>query len=101
MYIYNVSTKVDFSIEESWKEWMLSDHIPKVMATNCFEKFQFAKLMDDADDDGVVFAISYYIGDLDQFETYIEKYADPLRAETVSKWGDKMIAFRSLMELIK
>ena len=83
MHIYNVSTKVEFSIEDAWKEWMLNIHIPAVMETGCFTKFQFAKLLDDQDTDGAVYAISYYVDELESFETYLNKIADDLRKETV------------------
>lgn len=101
MYIYNVSTKVDFGIEESWKKWMQEVHIPKVMNTSCFVKYQFAKMLDNNDDEGIVYAISYYVADLDKFEEYLEKYANELRSETINQWGDKIIAFRSLLEVFE
>ncbi|WP_126969431.1 DUF4286 family protein [Gynurincola endophyticus] len=101
MHIYNVSTKIDFVIEESWKKWMLEEHIPQVMGTNCFVKYQFVRVMDDEDKDGAVYAISYYFNNLDQFENYLANFADTLRKETLGKWGNQMIAFRSLLEVIE
>jgi hypothetical protein len=34
--IYNVTTMVSNTIVPAWIEWMQQQHIPAVMATNCF-----------------------------------------------------------------
>ncbi len=99
-HIYNVTTKVEDSIEAAWKHWLLQEHIPRVMATGCFEKYQVVKLLDDSSGDGTIYTVSYYLKDLDIFEKYISEHADQLRGETILRWGQQMIAFRSVMEVV-
>jgi hypothetical protein len=36
MFIYNVTTQVSWAIHEAWVQWMVKQHIPDVLATDCF-----------------------------------------------------------------
>ena len=36
MYIYNVTTKVHFSIQKEWLQWLQDEHIPEILETDCF-----------------------------------------------------------------
>ena len=36
MIIYNVTIKVEGKIAEAWLHWLLDEHIPDVIQTNCF-----------------------------------------------------------------
>ena len=36
MIIYNVTIKVDHSIADEWKIWLMEEHIPGMIATGCF-----------------------------------------------------------------
>lgn len=100
MIIYNITTKLDWSIAHDWLAWMKNEHIPLVMATNKFEKFQFVKLLDVDDADGPTYAVQYFAASIKNYDEYIELYAPEFRTELFNKWGNNFIAFRSLMEII-
>ena len=36
MIIYNVTVKVDHSIADDWLSWLQQEHIPEIIATECF-----------------------------------------------------------------
>ena len=40
MVIYNVTIKIDWSIHEHWLRWVREVHIPDVLATEMFYKYQ-------------------------------------------------------------
>lgn len=100
MIVYNVTSKVDNSIENQWLHWMKTKHIVDVMATNCFEKYQILKLINEEDKDGVTYAIQYYAISKANINNYISLYAPALRAEATQLWGNKFIAFRTIMEVV-
>lgn len=52
MIIYNVTSKVDWSIAEAWLSWMLNEHLPEVLNTGYFHKHQIAKLIDIDENEG-------------------------------------------------
>ena len=100
MLIYNVTSKVDHSIHEAWVEWMKNKHIPQVMQSGCFEKFQFVKLLDIDESDGVTYAIQYYANTKEDYERYIDQFSITLRNDVLQTWGNKIAGFRSLMQVV-
>jgi len=100
MFIYNVTIKVDPSIHEDWVTWMKEEHLQQVMKTSCFEKYQFVKLLEIDESEGPTYAAQYYAISRAQYNRYIDLYADKLRKESMDKWGNRFIAFRTLMEVI-
>jgi hypothetical protein len=100
MFIYNVTIKVDQSIHESWVKWMNEAHIPDVMKTGCFEKFQFVRLLDIDESEGPTYAVQYYAVSRAQYNRYIDLYAAGLRKASMEQWGERFIAFRTLMEVV-
>ncbi len=101
MIIYNVTIKLDHSIADEWKNWMLQEHIPEVMSTGCFNKYQLVKLLETDETDGVTYAAQYFAESKADYNRYIEIHATGLRKKTIDKWENKFIAFRSLMELVQ
>ena len=99
-FIYNVTIRVDQEIHEAWVDWMKKDHIPKVMDTGCFTHYQFVRLLEIDETDGPTYAVQYYAAAKDQYERYVETYAPVLRREISDAWGDRFIAFRSLMQVV-
>ncbi|MBY0481041.1 MAG: DUF4286 family protein [Chitinophagaceae bacterium] len=100
MFIYNVTTKVDPSIHESWVEWMKNTHIPQIMDTGCFEQFQFVRLLEIDDSDGPTYAVQYKADSKANYNLYLEKHAGALRKHAFDTWGSKIISFRSLMQVV-
>lgn len=100
MIIYNVTTKVQHSIHQEWLVWMKVKHIPEVMESACFEKFQLVRLLDTDESEGVTYATQYYANNMNAYTLYIENFSEQLRKKTIQAWGDKIIAFRSLMEVV-
>lgn len=100
MIIYNVTTHVAHSISERWVSWMKVKHLPEIMAKGCFSKYQFVKLLQTDELEGVTYAVQFYAPDQEAYEHYLEMYAPALREDAFGSWGNKIISFRSLMECI-
>lgn len=100
MFIYNVTIKIDHSIHEAWLQWMNETHIPDVMNTGCFEKSLFVKLLETDETEGPTYAVQYYAVSKAQYNRYIDLYSAKLRKDGMNKWGNKFIAFRTLMEVV-
>ena len=100
MFIYNVTSKIDWSIHDGWIEWMLEEHMPAMVATRCFTQAQLLKLHEQDDTDGPTYAAQYFAESKAQYNRYLEMHAQRFRQDSAKKWGDKFIAFRTLMEVI-
>jgi hypothetical protein len=100
MFIYNVTIKIDASIHDQWLNWMKEDHIPAVMDTGCFEKFVFVRILETDESEGPTYAVQYHALSRAQYNRYIELHAPRLRKEGTGRWGERFIAFRTLMEIV-
>jgi len=100
MYIYNVTIKVDHAIVREWLRWLKQEHIPEILATGCFTEATTLELLETVDDQGATFAVQYKTPRLEDYRSYLSKYAPELRQKGVEKWGNKFIAFRTFMKIV-
>ena len=98
--IYNVTIKVNSVIANDWLAWLKDEHIADVLETGCFVNARILKLSDIDETEGPTFAIQYFAKNRLLYDQYIEKHAGIMRQKSFDKWGDKFIAFRSVMEVI-
>jgi len=100
MIIYNVTIKVDASIATEWLLWLKEVHIPEVMETGCFTGSRIMQLLEVDESEGPTFAIQYFAESKAIYNLYIEKFAGLMRQKSFDKWGNKFIAFRSVMQVV-
>ncbi len=100
MIIYNVTVKVDPSIAASWLDWLQHEHIPDIIGTGCFSKAVIVKILEVDETDGPTYAIQYFAESKAMYDQYIEQYAGIMRQKGFDKWGNKFMAFRSVMEVV-
>ncbi|MDB5252569.1 MAG: hypothetical protein JWP27_1738 [Flaviaesturariibacter sp.] len=98
--IYNVTIKVDPSIADAWRTWLLSEHIPGIMGTGCFSDYRVVRLLETDESDGPTFAVQYTAADAAEYARYIAEHADYFRQDSTNRWGANFIAFRSVMEVV-
>ncbi len=98
--IYNVTIKVDHSISEAWLAWLREEHIPEVIGTRCFTSARVLRLLETDETDGPTFAVQYSSPSADEYNRYITEFAPAMRDKSFQKWGDKFIAFRSVMQIV-
>lgn len=100
MLIYNVTVKVEQSIAGAWLQWMFDEHIPGSMRTGCFSGYRVVRLLEVDDSEGPTYALQYNTESKADYNRYVELYAPELHRRSFDKWGDRFIAFRSLMEVV-
>ena len=100
MIIYNITMQVNNNIYTEWLQWQTNIHIPKVMATGCFKKYQLLRLLEIDDAEGPTYAIQYYAESKADYNRYIELHAPALRKAATEKWGDQFTAFRTLLQVV-
>lgn len=100
MLIYNVTIKLDWSIQEAWISWMKEIHMPEVMATGCFYECRLLRLLDTDETEGPTYAAQYQAATKEEYNRYLETFAPGLREAGTRKWGSRFMAFRSVMELV-
>lgn len=100
MIIYNVTVSVEESITSDWLNWMKTIHIPEVMETGLFTSAQINRVIAEKDSNNT-FAVSYKCLSMKDLHRYQVTFSDNLSKKHISRYGDKVIAFRSIMEVIE
>ena len=100
MLIYNVTAIVEPSIHEAWVAWMKNKHIPEVMNTGCFSKFQFVQVLETDQSEGFTYATQYYAASKEDYQRYIDQFASTIQQDALNTWGNKFAGFRSLMQVV-
>ena len=100
MIIYNVTVGVDKSIEAEWLIWMRDSHVPKVMKTGMFVGQQILKVLSHDDPASSSYAVQYTTTSMERLQEYLDRFAPSLRKEVQDKFGDKQVAYRSVLEVV-
>jgi hypothetical protein len=101
MYIYNVTVKLDWSIHDAWVPWMLNEHMPEIVNTGCFTHSQLVRLMEVDEKEGPTYAAQYFAESKPDYNRYIEIHSASMRQKYFDRWGDRFVAFRSLMQIVQ
>ncbi|MBL7922631.1 MAG: DUF4286 family protein [Bacteroidia bacterium] len=99
MIIYNVTVNVDEELASEWLSWMKDVHIPEVMRTGMFTGYRICRVLAE-EAGGWTYAIQYTCNDMATYERYRDEFAPALKAETARKFGDRLVAFRTLLEVV-
>lgn len=100
MIIYNVTIKVEPSIATEWLEWLKREHIPDVTGTGCFTHATTLHMLEADETDGITYAVQYHANSKEEYQRYIENFADEMRQKALTKWGNRFIAFRTVMRVV-
>ncbi|SDW21807.1 protein of unknown function [Lutibacter oricola] len=100
MYIYNVTTNVDESIHQQWLNWMKTKHIPDMLATEKFTKAKMCKVLINEEMGGVTYSVQYTTDNEDMLESYYTENAPKLRNEAKQLFGEKILSFRTELQVI-
>ena len=99
MILYNVTCSVDPGVHEEWYDWMRAEHIPDVMKTNLFLECRICRIKGE-EQGGVTFAVQYLCESAEDYAEYQSKHALALQSKHTEKYGGKVAAFRTEMEIM-
>jgi len=100
MIVYNVTNKVQPDIEAEWVRWQREEHIPDILASGQFTEYKFYRLLEQDETEGITFVVQYFAPDIDHYDEYVNSFAPALRKKALDRWGNKFIAFRTIMEVV-
>ena len=80
--------------------WLKGEHIPDIIETGCFEDAVILHLIEADDEEGMTYAVQYHAASKMLYDRYIENYAEEMRAKAKNKWGDRIVSFRTVMQVV-
>ena len=100
MIIYNVTTNIHESVHNQWLQWMQQEHIPEILATGKFSSARIVKVLIEEEMGGTTYSVQYTTDSKLTLEKYYQEDAPKLREKAIKLFGDKMLSFRTELELI-
>lgn len=100
MIIYNVTTNIHESVHDQWMIWMQHKHIPEMLALGKFISARMARVLIEEEMGGVTYSVQYTTDSKETLERYYQEDAPKLRQEGEKLFGDKMLTFRTELQVI-
>jgi Domain of unknown function (DUF4286) len=100
MIVYNITIKITPAIETDWLQWQQQEHIPEIMATGIFTGYQFYRLLEQDEPDGITYVVQYFTESMENYQRYLQEHALSIRQKAFARWNDQFIAFRTVMERV-
>ena len=101
MIIYNVTTNIHESVHDQWMIWMQHKHIPEMLATEKFSSAKMVRVLIEEEMGGTTYAVQYFTDSRAKLEDYYKNHAPRLRQEGLHLFADKMLAFRTELEVME
>jgi phosphoribosylamine-glycine ligase len=80
--------------------WMQHKHIPEILATGKFSSARMVRVLIEEEMGGVTYSVQYTTDSKETLQKYYLEDAPSFREEGAKLFGDKMLAFRTELELI-
>jgi phosphoribosylamine-glycine ligase len=80
--------------------WMQHKHIPEILATGKFTAARLVRVLIEEEMGGVTYSAQYTTDSKETLEKYYQEDAPRFREEGTKLFGEKMLAFRTELEVI-
>lgn len=100
MIIYNVTMNIAEEVHDQWMEWIQNKHISDVIATGCFTSARLVKVLVNEEMGGTTYSLQFFAPTKESLEKFKTDYEDQLQYEGVRMFADKMLFFKTDLEII-
>lgn len=98
MIVYNITCKVRWEILEGWLSWELKEQVPAILATGLFDDYRLYRLLEQDEEEGPTFVFQFLTSSRERYLRFSSEFETGLKQAGWDKWGDGVIALRTLME---
>lgn len=100
MILYNVTINIDPEVHLEWVHWMKTQHIPDVLSTGLFVENRFFRVLNTEEGEGFTYSSQYFLDSMEKYEEYKTQFAPALQADFATRYKNKFVAFRTLLETV-
>ncbi|MBA0882084.1 DUF4286 family protein [Flavobacterium undicola] len=100
MIIYNITINIHESVHDKWMIWMQHKHIPEMLATGKFTNAKLVRVLVEEEMGGVTYSAQFTTDSLVTLEKFYQEDDAVLQAEGQKLFGEKMLTFRTELQVI-
>lgn len=97
MIIYNVTSIIEEDIHDEYIQYMEKIHMPKIMSTGKFSDCYLLRLTEPVTE-GITYCAQYITDEASKLKDYRENYLPKIQDEIETKFYNKLVSFRSVLE---
>lgn len=98
MFLYNITIGIDKAVEEEWLQWMIDDHVPRVMSTGYFTESKMYKVLHDQNDESTSYSFQFFAPSIKHVVNYLDLEAPAIMEDLKKRFRDRHVAFQTLLE---
>jgi hypothetical protein len=98
--VYNQTIHAAHGIREAWLYWLTAEYIPAVMDSKQFTEYRFFHLLEQDEMEGITYVLQFIAPSISHYQKYMEEFEPWIRKKAADKWGNRMIAFSTIMEVM-
>lgn len=99
MYLYNITYRVENTVFDAWKSWVLEKNIPSIMSLGLFSSFRFCALLGEENVDAQTYALQLKCESWEIFLQYRDGSMASFFEQQISLFGEDVLTFSSLLEI--
>ena len=100
MIVCNMTIKVQHHIGPEWLQWHQQVYAPSMLATGLFADWKIFRLLEQDEAEGITWVVQYFARSEEDYQHWLQEYAPQLRRLAYDKWGDRFIAFQTVMQVV-
>lgn len=100
MYIYNITTNIDETVQEKWLAWMQETHIPKMLATGKFTAAKMCKVLIEEEMGGHTYSVQYTSPNKETLERYYKEDEANFQQETMKLFAGLLVDFKTELQVV-
>lgn len=101
MLIFNITFLVADKVADKWLQWINETHIPNMISSGYFTEPRLAKVLSDHGQEGTSYAVQFYIEDILVLETWKQKFNAEMERDCAMIFGEDVLLFTTVLEIIK
>lgn len=100
MYLYNITIKIGWENHEEWLIWMREANIPFLYTCKLISKHLLLRLKDIDETDGPTYALQLFMDTEQLYNKFMEEHLSKVSQMQKARWGNNMLSFATLMEVV-
>ncbi len=100
MILYNITFNIELAIEQDWLQWVKTNYVPSIEATNLATDCRILKLLTEIDNGGATYALQCWFVSMETCTLFQDKHADTIQYEHYQQFKGCFVEFSTLLEEI-